>query len=183
LVDVEALLLSTSAVLNGHFQLASLRHSPSYVEKFRIMENPAATVAMCGMVADHYRDAGVEVVVGPALGGVILAYEIARQLGVRSIYAEKDAAGRLMFDRGFQLKPGERTLVVDDVLTTGGSVRQVLDLVHGMQAMVIGVGFLIDRNSGAEFGVPFYACHNMAIESYPPDDCPLCRQGVPLTIT
>jgi len=115
---------------------------------------------------------------------VILAFDTARQLGVRSIFAEKDAAGRLVLERGFRVRPGERVLVVDDVLTTGGSVRQVLDLLRGAGADILGVGFLIDRSGGGvDFGVPFYACHTMSIESFDPASCPLCVRGLPLVET
>ena len=183
-LDVEALLRSTGAVLTGHFRLTSGRHSDTYVEKFRIMENPAATAILCGMIAEHFRDAGATVVAGPAMGGVILAYETARHLGVRDIFAEKDAAGQLYFDRGFAVEPGQPVLVVDDVLTTGGSVKRLLDLLNAAGANVVGVGFLIDRtNGGVDFGVPFYACHLMNIGSYAPDDCPLCKQGIELIET
>ncbi len=171
-------------MLEGHFRLASGRHSGTYIEKFRIMEDPAATVALCGMIADHYRGAGITLVVGPAMGGVILAYETARQLGIHSIYAEKDGQGGLMFDRGFKIAPSESVLVIDDVLTTGGSVRKTLELVEANGGKVAGVGFLIDRTNGAvDFGVPFYASHSMSVVSYPADDCPLCREGLPLVET
>jgi orotate phosphoribosyltransferase len=122
--------------------------------------------------------------VGPAVGGVILAYETAKQLGVRSIFAEKGPKGELMFDRGFAVQPGQPVLVVDDVLTTGGSVKQVQSLLESFGADVRGIGMLIDRTAGGvEFDVPFYACHSMSVESYAPEDCPLCRQNLPLTIT
>ena len=179
-MDIDALLRSTGAVLEGHFSLASGRHSGIYVEKFRIMENPPATTALCGLIAEHFRNSGATAVVGPAMGGVILAFETARHMGLRNVFAEKDAEGQLMFDRGFSFEPGQPVLVVDDVLTTGGSVRQVLALVESAGAKPVGVGMLIDRTSGGvDFGVPFFACHNMAVESFPPDDCPLCRQGLP----
>lgn len=184
MVSVESHLEATGAVQEGHFRLASGRHSARYIEKFRIMEDPVATVALCGMIADHYRPSAPTVVVGPAMGGVILAFETARQLGVRAIFTEKDADGRHIFDRGFEVRPGDRVLVVDDVLTTGGSVRQVLDLLRGLDANLLGVGFLIDRSGSAvDFGIPFYACHTMLIESYDPVSCPLCAQGLPLVIT
>lgn len=184
MIDVDALLRRTGAILEGHFKLASGRHSDTYIEKFRIMEDPEATVALCGMIADHYRQSGVRTVVGPAMGGVILAFETARQLGVRNLFAEKDREGRLYFDRGFEVKPGEKVLVVDDVLTTGGSVKQVLSLLQGLKADIQGVGFLIDRTAGGvDFGVPYYACHSMTVESYAPADCPLCPKGLPLIET
>jgi len=182
--DVDALLRSTGAILQGHFQLTSKRHSPTYIEKFRIMERPDATAALCAMIAARFRDAGARLVAGPAMGGVILAYETAKQLGLRSVFAEKDAEGLLIFDRGFKIAAGEPVLVVDDVLTTGGSVRQMLALLDEAKARIVGVGMLIDRTDGAiDFGVPFYACHSMNIESFSPEDCPLCRRGLPLVET
>ena len=184
MADVDALLKSTGAVLDGHFKLASGRHSGTYIEKFRIMEDPAATSELCAMIADRFRDSGATLVIGPATGGIILAYETARHLGLKSIFAEKGPDGRLMFDRGFGVQPEQPVLVVDDVLTTGGSVRQVLSLARDAAANVVGVGMLIDRTDGqVDFGVPFYACHAMNIESFAADDCPLCRQGLPLVET
>ncbi len=184
MVDVEAFLESTGAVLSGHFKLASGRHSARYIEKFRIMEDPVATTALCGMIAEHFRALSPTVLVGPAMGGVILSFETARQLGVRAIFTEKDAGGRQMFDRGFQTAAADRVLVVDDVLTTGGSVRQVLKLLADMGRNVVGVGFLIDRAGGSvDFGVPSYACHSMSIESFDPAACPLCDKGLPLVET
>ena len=148
------------------------------------MEDPVATDAFCAMIADHFHNAGATVVAGPAMGGVILAYETARHLGLRNVFAEKDSAGVLYFDRGFALQPGQPVLVVDDVLTTGGSVKKMLSLVEAAGGKVIGVGVLIDRtNGGVDFGVPFYACHAMNVESFAPEDCPLCPQGIPLTET
>jgi orotate phosphoribosyltransferase len=148
------------------------------------MERPEATTPLCAMIADRFRADAPSVVVGPAMGGVILAFETARHLGLRAIFAEKDAQGRLVFDRGFALEPGQPVLVVDDVLTTGGSVRQVLDLVAGQGAKTIGVGLLIDRTSGeVDLGVPTFACHSLRIESYPADACPLCARGLPLVET
>jgi orotate phosphoribosyltransferase len=183
-VDVEAFIKSTGALLNGHFKLASGRHSAQYIEKFRIMEDPDATVALCGMIAEHFRSSGPTVVVGPAMGGVILAFETARQLGVRAIFTEKDSDGRHMFDRGFEVKMDDRVLVVDDVLTTGGSVRQVLGLLTRMDRNVIGVGFLIDRAGGSvDFGIPFFACQQLSIESFDAAACPLCHKGLPLVET
>jgi orotate phosphoribosyltransferase len=183
-IDVDSHLRRTGAILDGHFRLASGRHSGQYIEKFRIMEDTEATVALCSLIARHYADSGVSVVVGPAMGGVILAFETARQMGVRAIFAEKGPDNRLVFQRGFSVSPGDKVLVVDDVLTTGGSVRQVLELLQGLEADVCGIGFLIDRTDrGVDFGVPYYTCHSMSIESYDPSACPLCDKGLPLTET
>jgi orotate phosphoribosyltransferase len=183
-LDIDALLRSTGAVLEGHFRLASGRHSGTYIEKFRIMEDPAATTTLCGMIADRFREEGVTAVAGPAMGGVILAFETARQLGVRNVFAEKDGQGGLYFDRGFEIGPGEPILVVDDVLTTGGSVKRLLSLLQDAGARVVGVAFLIDRTAGGvDFGLPLFACHSKQVESYEPDACPLCKQGLELVET
>jgi orotate phosphoribosyltransferase len=180
-VDVPAILRATGALLDGHFILTSGRHSSQYMEKFRILQRPVETAALVAMIAERFRDAGVQAVAGPTLGGVILAYEAARALGARAVYAERgetDAAPRV-FRRDFDtVQPGERVLVIDDVLTTGGSVQQVIDLVRTVGGEVVGVGLLVDRSNGAvQFGVPSFSCHMMDIPSYPPEQCPQCAAG------
>lgn len=180
-VDVTAILRATGALLDGHFILASGRHSAQYMEKFRILQRPTETGELCGLIADHFRDAGVQAVAGPTLGGVILAYEAARHLGVRAVYAERGESEDepRVFRRDFDIiHPGERVLVIDDILTTGGSVQQVIDVVRRAGGEVVGVGLLVDRSNGAvQFGVPTYACNVMDIPSYPQDQCPQCAAG------
>jgi orotate phosphoribosyltransferase len=120
-------------------------------------------------------------VVGPTTGGILVAYEVARQLGVRGIFAEKHSGGRV-FQRGFTIIPDERVLVVDDILTTGGSIYQVIAEVRRKEAEVIGVGVLVDRSEeGIDFGVPLFSCYQTSIPTYLPEDCPLCAAKVPLT--
>lgn len=174
------------ALLEGHFQLASGKHSAKYIEKFRLLERPPQTDALCRMIADWARGMAPEVVAGPTTGGLIISYEVARHLGLRSIFAEKNEDGTpgRSFQRGFEIRPGERVLVVDDVLTTGGSIRDVLAAVKSLGGEVIGVGVLVDRSAGrVDFGVPLFACLELDLATYPPDDCPLCKEGIPLTIT
>lgn len=181
--SAEGLLRDAGAMLEGHFQLASGKHSASYVEKFRLLEQPVQTEALSRMIADWARPLSPQLVAGPTTGGIIISYEVARLLGVRGIFAESANGGRA-FERGFTIAPGERVLVVDDVLTTGGSVRDVLDAVGGLRGEVAGVAVLIDRTGGkADFGVPFFACLTLDLESYAPGECPLCAGGVPLKIT
>ena len=117
-------------MLDGHFLLASGRHSPAYWEKFQVIQYPEHTVPLCEMIADHYRDSGVDVVAGPTTAGIILAFEVARQMGKRAIYAERAAGGARTFGRGLTLAPGDRVLVVDDVMTAGSSVRDVITAVR-----------------------------------------------------
>jgi orotate phosphoribosyltransferase len=181
----EELLTSRGAMLRGHFQYASGRHGEIYVEKFRILQWPDVTGPLCAMIADHFRGQA-NLVAGPTTGGVILSYETARHLGLRSIIAERKEEGspEREFKRGFEIGPGDRVLVVDDVLTTGGSLREVIDAVRARGADVAGVGVLVDRTSGrVDFGVPFFACLPLEIESWDPADCRLCREGVPLVVT
>jgi orotate phosphoribosyltransferase len=183
--QLESLLQERGAVLHGHFQYASGRHGEIYIEKFRILQWPDVTGPMCEMIADHFRGA-TNLVAGPTTGGVILAYETARYLGLRSIIAEKpdDGSDGREFKRGFEIGPGDKVLVVDDVLTTGGSIRDVLDAVRARGAEVAGVGVLVDRTAGKiDFGVPFFACIPITVESWTPEECELCKQGVELKIT
>ena len=180
----ERLLREAGALLEGHFQLASGRHSGVYVEKFRLLERPPQTDALCRMIADWARDLSPQVVAGPTTGGIIISYEVARHLGLRSIFAENAERGGRSFQRRFTIAPGERVLVVDDVLTTGGSVRDVLEAVRAMGGETVAVAVLIDRSGGrTDFGVPFFSCLALDLPSYEPDGCPLCERGLPLTIT
>ncbi len=180
----QGLLREAGALLEGHFQLSSGRHSGFYVEKFRLLERPPQTDALCGMIADWARERSPQVVAGPTTGGVIVSYEVARHLGLRSIFAESADGGGRSFQRGFTIEAGERVLVVDDVLTTGGSVRDVLDAVRALGGEPVAVAVLIDRSAGsADFGVPLFSCLALDIPSYDEDACSLCQQGLPLTVT
>jgi orotate phosphoribosyltransferase len=183
-IDLETQLRERGALLRGHFQLASGRHADTYIEKFRILQWPDITGEMCRRIAEHFRGQA-DVVVGPTTGGIILSYETARHLGLRSLIAEKhdEGPGR-EFKRGFEIGPGDHALVVDDVLTTGGSIRDVIDAVRARGATVAGVGVLVDRAGGkVDFGVPFFACLSVDVASWDPAECGLCGDGVPLTIT
>ena len=173
-------------MLEGHFQLSSGRHSGLYVEKFRLLERPPQTDALARMIADWARPLSPQLCAGPTTGGLLVSYEVARHLGLRSIFAEKAEAGGREFGRGFEIAPDERVLVLDDVLTTGGSVRDVLDAVRALGGETIGVAVLIDRSAGkVDFGVPLFACLTLDLPTYEPGPaaCPLCADGVALTIT
>lgn len=175
---------ATGALKHGHFLYSSGRHGEIYLEKFDLLRNPAATVDVCAGFAEWAKDKAIDVVVGPTTGGLILAFETARQLGVRSAYAERASGGQpgMEIRRGTTFAPGTRVLVVDDILTTGGSVRQTLDALKPFPVDVVAVGVMVDRSAGATtFGeVPLVALSSQEFESWPADDCPLCAQGVPL---
>lgn len=179
-VEVEKILQTSGAIQKGHFLLTSGLHSPTYCEKFRILQHPNYTDQLCWLIAQHFRDQRLQLVAGPTTGGIILAYEVAKQLHLQSVFAERLGEKRT-FRQGFTITPGERVLVVDDVLTTGGSVQEVIDELRRRQAEVIGVGVLIDRSEGkANFGVPLFSCYKLKATTYHAKDCPLCAQGIPL---
>jgi len=179
--DTEKLFRDSGAYLEGHFLLTSGRHSPVYWEKFRILEHPEITQRLCSRIAAHFRGKALELVAGPTTGGIILAHEVARQLGVGAIFAEKEGEGRT-FRRGLQVNPGQRVLVVDDVLTTGKSVKEVIEAVKKEDGEVIGVAVLVDRSEGnMDFGVPLFACFRTPeTPTYSAAECPLCASGIPL---
>ncbi len=178
--EVLALLRQLGVYREGHFLLTSGRHSPAFFLFSQAFSYPAQAERLGRAVASLFSDERVETVIGPAMGGVILAHEVARALGVRSIYAEK-ADGGMVLKRGFTLQPGERVLIVEDAVTTGGSVRKVLDTVRATGATVLGVGAVVDRSSGGNpFDVDFRSLLRMEVPSYEPQDCPLCQEGVPL---
>lgn len=179
-VEVEEIFRQAGAILEGHFELASGLHSATYWEKFRVLQYPQHTERLCRMIAHHFRGQGIQVVAGPTLGGVIVAFEVARQLGVRSIIAEREGGGRT-FRRGFIITPGERVLIVDDVLTTGTSILEVTKAVKNCGGELVGVGVLVNRSRSAKFDVPFFSCYEVSIPTYVPEECPLCARGVPLT--
>ena len=172
-------LRASGALKEGHFVLSSGRHSTQYIEKFDLMRQPRATSEVCRLIAERFRDLGIDVVVGPTTGGVILAFEVGRQLGVAAAYAERspNGAGR-EFRRGTAFPSGGRVLVVDDILTTGGSLRETLDALVGHPVEVVGVAVLVDRSGGAaELDVPYVALATMNISTWDASGCPLCRRG------
>ena len=174
--EARALLERSGAMLRGHFRLTSGRHSDAYVQKARVLEDPAATMEMAREMASWHE--GIEVVVAPAVGAIALGFAVALAAGARSIFAEREE-GRMALRRGFRIDPGERVLVVEDVITTGGSAREVYDLVLAAGAEALGVAALIDR-SGREMDFPLRAVVEIEAVSFPPGECPLCARGIPV---
>jgi orotate phosphoribosyltransferase len=173
----------SEAVLNGHFLLTSGLHSPIYWEKFQVLQYPQYTQELCRQIAEHFKNQNIQVVAGPTTGGVILAFETARQLGVRGIFAEKkEGTNERSFRRGFNIAKGERVLLVDDILTTGSSIIQVVDAINKLEGKLVGIGVLVDRSDKPiDFGVPLFSCVRSATVTYKPEECPLCAAGIPLT--
>jgi orotate phosphoribosyltransferase len=194
----EALFRSSGAFREGHFLLKSGRHGDAYVEKFHVLSDPAATTELCGFWATHLRDergsAMADLVAGPTTGGVILAFETARQLGVRSIFAEEvraaDGTTHREFRRGFQIQPGERVLLVDDILTTGGSLVAMLPAVEAMGGEIVECVVLVDRSGGRATltspttgrTYPLRALWQLDLPTFEPGpySCPRCADGTPL---
>jgi orotate phosphoribosyltransferase len=182
-VEILQILEESGALKQGHFLLSSGRHSAQYVEKFDLLRQPRATSAVCALIVDRFRDEAIDVVAGPTTGGILLAFEVARQLGAEAAYAERvlEASGAREFRRGTAFDECARVLVVDDILTTGGSVRETLDALAGHPVQVVGVALLVDRSGGTvKFEVPLVALVMMDIETWDAEECPLCEAGVPV---
>jgi orotate phosphoribosyltransferase len=171
------LLRATGALLEGHFLLTSGLHSNSYVQCARILQYPQHAEALGQWIADGFCDTAVDVVMSPAIGGIVIGQEVARALGTRALFGERQQ-GVMTLRRGLELSPGERVLVVEDVTTTGGSVREIIHLVQERQGIVAGVGTILDRSGGQiDFSVPQHTLATLSMANYPSDSCPLCQQG------
>ncbi len=180
--EVKELLIKTNAIMEGHFLLTSGLHSPMYVEKFNVLQHPQYTEKLCQELAKRFADKNIHTVVGPMTGGILLAHEVGKALGTRAIFTER-VDGKMAFRRGFSLAEGERVLIVEDIVTTGGSVKEVIDVVKSEGAVPVGVGLLVDRSGGkASFGdVPHEALLKLDVQTYKPEECPLCHANVPMT--
>ncbi len=178
--EVQNLFLKSGALLTGHFLLSSGLHSDAYLEKFRIFERPFLHSRLIEELLSRFADKKIETVLAPTLGGVIMAAEAARQLKVRAVFAEKEN-GKLTLRRGFTLSKSEKVLILDDIITTGGSVKETLEIARSAEVEIVGVGVLADRSGGkVDFGFPHIALMNLGLPVYRPDACPICAQGVPL---
>jgi orotate phosphoribosyltransferase len=178
-LELETALLERGALLDGHFRLSSGRHSNRFIQKFRILEHPPLVEAVARRIADAFRAARPTIVVSAAVGGIVLGYEVARQLGTDAIFVEKEN-GIPVLRRNFRLTRQDRALVVEDVITTGASVREVLAVVRAHAAEPVGVGVIVEREP-ATFGVPMHALLRLPVRSYDPAECPQCQAGEPIT--
>lgn len=170
----------TGALLDGHFRLTSGLHSPQYFQCAKVLQYPHYAEKLCREIANHFKDEKIDVVVSPAIGGIVVGQEVARLLGCRAIFAEREN-GAMTLRRGFEINPAERVLVVEDVVTTGGSLKEVVELAKSAGAAIVGVGFIVDRSAGkVTFDVPGYAVLQMKVVTYQPESCPLCKEGIPI---
>lgn len=174
--DVQRRLEECGALLEGHFQLTSGLHSNRYVQCAKLLCHPRHAEAVCTALADRFAADKPDLVLGPALGGVIVAHEVARRLDVPAYFAERKD-GQMAIRRGFSIEPGKRVLVVEDVVTTGGSVKEVLELLRESRAEVVGVGSVVQRAPASPFDVPYEALLKIDVEAWKPEDCPLCAEG------
>lgn len=169
----------SEALLEGHFLLTSGKHSAQYMQCAQVLQYPDRAAILAEGLASQFKDMGVQTVIGPATGGILVAHEVARALGVRSLFTEREN-GIMRLRRGFKLTPGERVLVVEDVITTGGSVREVLAVVKEFGANALGVGVLVDRTGGqVDFELPQCSIIQLNIQAFEAEECPLCAQGIP----
>lgn len=169
--------IKTDALLQGHFLLTSGRHSNQYFQCAKVLQYPDYTSKVCSVLAEYFKDFKVDTVIAPAMGGIIVGYEVARQLGKRSIFTEREN-NVMTLRRGFNLSSEEKVLVCEDVVTTGGSVFEVIDIVKKSGAQVIGVASVVDRSNGkVDFGYPFRSALKLDVVSYLPEECPICVVG------
>jgi orotate phosphoribosyltransferase len=175
------LMKASGALMTGHFRLSSGLHSDEYCQCAKVAEHPEISEEMGRRLADLFRDERVDVVVSPAIGGIVIGYEVGRALGVRAIWAER-VDGRMTLRRGFDVSPGERVLIIEDVVTTGGSVREVAEVVKEGGAEIVGFGFIMDRSRRPlDLPGPMKALlETREMKTYDPDACPLCADGIPV---
>ncbi len=174
---VEEILMEIGVLQEGHFLLTSGKHSGQYMQCARILEYPEYTAELSSIIFEAFRDDRIDVVIGPAMGGVIFSYEVARQLGVKNLFAERED-GKMTLRRGFSIPKGARVLIAEDVITTGGSVREVMEIVKAHEAELVGVAILVDRSNGTlDFGCKLQAAYTTEVISYEENECPICKEG------
>jgi orotate phosphoribosyltransferase len=175
----------TGAYLRGHFRLTSGLHSREYLQCALVLQHPQHAERLGALLAAALKTLGigeVRVVASPALGGVVIGHEVARAFGARAIFTERDPEGKMVLRRGFTIESGEPAVVIEDVVTTGGSTREVVETLRAAGANVLAAGSIIDRSAGhAEVGAPRVSLATLNVVNYPPDNCPLCQQGIPVT--
>ena len=173
---------NTKSLLEGHFLLSSGLHSAQYFQCARVLQYPQYAEELAEDIAAFFKDKNVDVIISPALGGLIIGYEVARAMKTRFVFTERSKeSDKMILRRGFDLEEGEKALIIEDVLTTGGSVREMIKLLQKEAVEVVGTGFIVDRSADkVKFGVPKYAVYQIPVIVFQPEDCPLCKKGVPI---
>jgi len=178
--EVLTIFRQSGALLEGHFRLSSGLHSPGYLQCALVLQHPRDAEVLGAALADAVRPLGAVTVLSPAIGGIVIGQEVGRALGVRAIFAERQD-GSLTLRRGFTLEPGEKVLIVEDVVTTGGSTRETMEVARAAGAVVVGACAIVDRSGGEQgLDVPFQALLPMGVKAYQESECPLCQQGIPV---
>ncbi len=179
--ELERMFQESGALLEGHFLLSSGLHSARYLQCALVLEDPVRAERLGRLLAERFAGQQLDVVVSPALGALIIGHEVARAAGARFLFTERDGAGKAALRRGFRMIPGERTLVVEDVVTTGGSTREVIALLREAHAEIRGVAAIVDRSGGqAGFDVPLVSLVEINAPTFPADQCEMCRRGDPI---
>jgi len=177
----------SGALISGHFRLSSGLHSPQYLQCALVLQYPDFAEKLCGQLASEFKLPGskVDAVVSPAIGGIIVGHEVAKVLGCRALFSEREE-GVMKLRRGFEIRRGERIIIVEDVITTGGSVKEIIEIVKGMGGKVEGIGAIVDRSNPsfsdelATLNLPLKSLLRINIENYSPEECPICKKGIPL---
>ena len=178
--EILKIFIESGAFLEGHFRLSSGKHSPKYLQCAGVLQYPNYTEILCRELADKFREDAIDTVIAPALGGILVSYEVARSLNIRSIFTER-VDGKMTLRRGFDLSKNNNVLVVEDVITTGLSTREVCEVVKSFGANIVGVGSLVDRSKGEiNFGVRFESLLKIDVATYSEEECPLCKNKIPV---
>ena len=177
---VEKILVETGALLNGHFKLTSGRHGAQYMQCAKVLQYPEHTAYIANVIAEGFKGDEVDIVLAPAIGGIVIGYELARALGAKSLFTERED-GKMTLRRGFVIPKGARVVIAEDVVTTGGSTREVMAIAKEHGAEIVGACSMVDRTGGElNLGVKFVAAYSKAMVSYAPEECPLCKEGQPI---
>jgi len=178
--EIIELFKKTNVIQTGHFELSSGRHTDTYLQCAQILQYPEYTNKLAAEIAEIWEEEDIDLVVGPAIGGIVISYAVASKMGLRNIFSERKN-GKMKFRRNLEVKKGEKVLIVEDVVTTGGSVREVVELLEGSNADIVGISSLVDRSNGeVEFNYSFKPLLKLKVDSYKKNECKLCEQGIPI---
>ncbi|MCL2420396.1 MAG: orotate phosphoribosyltransferase [Defluviitaleaceae bacterium] len=178
--QAERILTECDAMLHGHFKLTSGRHGDVYMQCAKVQQYPEHMEAIAKIVADGFKDQPVDIVVAPAVGAIVFGYELARQLNAKAIFAER-VDGQMTLRRGFEIPKGAKVVAAEDTITTGGSIKEVMDIVRNSGGDLLGVGSIVDRTGGEiDLGARLVSAYSKKIISYLPEECPMCKEGKPI---